>query len=406
MGRITRYVFCSVLVYLLTITTAYSAEVSGRSSTQLLWYNDIIDASRQVDVTEYLRFSVTGIDQGHNLSLTGYGRLLWDIKGNNNSENFDSRLYYLYADYKNFLNVSDLRIGRQFVNLSAGTTLIEGIEADINHIGPVGIVVLGGRNVIFGEDSVLTSHSYSLGLSAYLTGRSMNYIDVSYLRTYDHGNIARDIIGSSYKQYMFELFKLYANVRYDLTAEVLNEILGGIKYFPTTDMILTAEHYQSYPTFDSTSIYSVFAVDKFKENILRADYTAAEWVDINLSYSEENFGEGGDARLYEAGMKLRPSDNAAIGMFLDKRWGYPGDLDGYRVSAEYSNGGKWKAASGVDYDVYNRDTMTGEESARRYWASGKYTFTKSMSGSFRIQDSVDINYSKDIQGRLTIDVDF
>ena len=397
--------FCALLVFVLPLT-ADSAEVSGRSSTQLLWYNDIVDASRQADVAEYLRFSVTGIDQWNNISLTGYGRLLWDIKGNDAGEDIENRLYFLYADYRNFLNVSDLRIGRQFVNFSAGSALMDGIEADINDVGPVGLVVMGGRNVIFGEDRILTRHSYSVGFSAYLTGKSMNYFDVSYLRTYDHGDIARDIIGSSYKQYMFELFKLYANVRYDLTAEVLNEILGGIKYFPTTDMMLTAEHYQSYPTFDSTSIYSVFAVDKFKENIFRADYTAAEWIDISLSYSEESFGEGGDARLYEAGLKLRPSVQAAIGMFHDKRWGYPGDLDGYRIYAEYSNSGKWKAASGIDYDVYNRDDMTGEESARRYWASGRYTFARNMSGSFRVQDSVDINYKKDMQGRLTFDVDF
>ena len=50
--------------------------------------------------------------------------------------------------------------------------------------------------------------------------------------------------------------------------------------------------------------------------------------------------------------------------------------------------------------------MTGEESARRYWASGRYTFARNMSGSFRVQDSVDINYKKDMQGRLTFDVDF
>lgn len=397
--------FCALLFFAFPLT-ADSAEVSGRSSTQLLWYNDIVDASRQTDVSEYLRFSVTHIDKGNNIALTGYGRLLWNIKGNDAGEDIENRLYFLYADYRNFLNVSDLRIGRQFVNFSAGSALMDGIEADINDIGPVGLVVMGGRNVIFGEDRVLTNHSYSVGFSAYLTGKSMNYFDVSYLRTYDHGDIARDIIGSSYKQYMFELFKLYANARYDLTAEVLNEILGGIKYFPTTDMMLTAEHYQSYPTFDSTSIYSVFAVDKFKENIFRADYTAAEWIDISLAYSEESFGEGGDARLYEAGLKLRPSVQAAIGMFHDKRWGYPGDLDGYRIYAEYSNSGKWKAASGIDYDVYNRDDMTGEESARRYWASGRYTFARNMSGSFRVQDSVDINYKKDMQGRLTFDVDF
>ncbi|MCC6542952.1 MAG: hypothetical protein IT392_00420 [Nitrospirae bacterium] len=396
----------SALLFFVLPLTADSAEVSGRISTQLLWYNDIVDASRQNDVSEYLRFSVTHLDKENNISLTGYGRLLWNIKGSNTRDEVETRLYYLYADYRNFLNVSDLRVGRQFVNFSAGSALMEGIQADIRDIGPVGLVVIGGRNVIFGEDKLLTNHSYSAGFSVYITGKSMNYFDVSYLRTYDHGDIARDIIGSSYKQYISELFKLYANVRYDLTAEVLNEILGGIKYFPTSDLILTAEHYQSYPTFDSTSIYSVFAVDHFKENIVRADYTAAEWVDINLRYGYESFGEGTDATLYEAGLKVRPSVQTAIGLFHDRRWGYPGDLDGYRVYAEFNNTAKWNAAIGIDHDVYNRDNMTGEESARRYWASGRYSFARKMSGSFRLQDSVDVNYKKDIQGRLTFDVDF
>src|SRR3970282_2141888 len=98
--------FCALLFFVLPLT-ADSAEVSGRSSTQLIWYNDIVDASRQADVSEYLRFSVTHIDQGNNISLTGYGRLLWNIKGNDAGDDVTERLYYLYADYRNFLNVSD-----------------------------------------------------------------------------------------------------------------------------------------------------------------------------------------------------------------------------------------------------------------------------------------------------------
>lgn len=382
---------------------AESAEVHGRSSTQLLWYNDIVDASKQMDLAEYLRVSVTRLDGAGKLSLQGYGRAVWDLKDGGEVKD---RLYYLYADYKDFLGAADLRFGRQFVNISAGSALIDGVEADIKKVGPVGFVLMGGRNVIFGEDEALTSHSYSLGFSAYLTGDSMTYFDVSYYRAYDYGDIARDIIGGSYKQYFLDSIKLYANARYDLTAEVFNELLGGIKYFPTLNLMMTAEHYESYPTFDTTSIFSVFAVDQFKENIFRVEYTAASWVDVSVGYSQESFGEGGRANLYEAGLKFRPSITTTIGLFHDKRTGYPGDLAGYRAYAEYSKFGKWKASAGIDYDSYQRDDMTGQETAKKYWAAGRYKFSKTMSSSVRVEDNVNINYSRDMQGRLTFDVDF
>jgi hypothetical protein len=382
---------------------AESAEVHGRSSTQLLWYNDIVDASRQMDLAEYLRVSVTRVDDAGKLSFQGYGRAVWDLKDGGEVKD---RLYYLYADYKDFLGAADLRFGRQFVNISAGSALIDGVEADIKKVGPVGFVLMGGRNVIFGEDEALTSHSYSLGFSAYLTGDSMTYLDVSYYRAYDYSNISRDIIGGSYKQYFIDSIKVYANARYDLTAEVFNEVLGGIKYFPSLNLMMTAEHYESYPTFDTTSIYSVFAVDQFKENIFRVEYTAAAWVDISVGYSQESFGEGARANLYEAGLKLRPSITTTIGLFHDKRSGYPGDLAGFRAYAEYSKFGKWKASAGIDYDSYQRDDMTGQETAKKYWAAGRYKFAKNMSSSIRVEDNVNINYSKDMQGRLTFDVDF
>lgn len=402
----TRY-GCVLTVLLLLLVaaakTAPAVTIEGRSSTQLLWFNDIIDASKQMEASQYLMVSVNGIDSGGKLSLKGYGKLDYDVKHGGELEN---RLYYLYADYKGFMDTADVKLGRQFVNLSAGSALVDGIEADINRIGPVGFVVTGGRDIVFGEEKELSSHLYVLGAQAYFMGPKMAYVDISYFRTYDYSDIARDILGSSYKQYFFNVVKAYASFRYDLTSKAFNEALVGLKYFPTLNLMLTAEHYESYPTFDTTSIYSVFAVDKFKEDLFRAEYTLAAWVDISLGYSHENFDEGGHAKLYEAGLKFRPSLNATIGLFHDKRWGYPGDLSGYKVYAEYSALGKWKAAGGIDYDAYERDDMTGQETARKYWAGGRYFFAKNMSSSVRVEDNVNVNYSKDVQGRLTFDVDF
>lgn len=401
-----RYVYISAVLLLcglIAAKTASAVVVEGRSSTELIWFNDVVDGSKQMGAAEYLRASINGIDSEEKLSFKGYGKLDYDVKHGGELQN---RLYFMYADYKGFMDKADIKLGRQFVTLSAGSVLMDGIEADVNRIGPVGFVVSGGRNVVFGEEKELSSHLYSYGAQVYLTGPQMTYFDISYYRAYDYGDVARDIIGSSYKQYFFNLIKAYANARYDLTSRTFNDVLGGIKYFPTLNLMLTAEYYESYPTFDVTSIYSVFAVDKFKENLFRGEYTLASWIDISLAYSHESFGEGGHAKLYEAGFRFRPSLNTIIGLFHDKRTGYPGDLSGYKVYAEYSHTGKWKAAAGIDYDAYERDDMTGRETARKYWAGGRYMFAKNISSSLRVEDNVNINYSKDMQGRLTFDVDF
>ena len=388
--------------------TGSAAEIHGRSSTQAIWYNDIVDNSKQLDLAQYLRVSASSLDSDNKLSVNGYGRAVYNTKDNSISEGkeVNTRLYYFFADYKDFMGNTDIRLGRQFVNLSAGSTLMDGLKTNIKNAGPVGFVLMGGRNVIFGEEGNLTSHSYTVGAAAYLSGVKNTDLDVSYFRAYDYSEIARDILGASFKQYLADSVKVYANARYDLTAEVFNEVLAGLNYFPILSLMLTAEHFESYPTFDTTSIYSVFAVNKYKENVLRAEYSASQWLGISAAYSAEDFGDGEDATLYEIGFKIRPSLNTTIGIFHDNRSGYGGDLDGYKVYAEYRRFGKWNAAAGIDYDSYQRDDMTGQETAKKYWAAGRYIFTKNMSSSFRVEDNVNVNYSKDIQGRLTFDYDF
>lgn len=397
------FILAGLYLAICGISSATAAEVHGRSSTQLLWYNDIFDGSKQTDLAQYLSFAATDLDGKKKLSVNGYGRGVFDLK---NSDDSDGRLYYFFADYRDLMNVVDVKLGRQFVNVSAGSALMDGVEADFKRIGPFGFVALGGRNVLFGDTGELTSRQYSAGATLYLANADLTYFDISYFRTYDRGNLARDILGGSYKQYLLEAVKAYANARYDLTSETFNELLFGVKYFPALDLMLTAEHYQSYPTFDTTSIYSVFAVDRYKESIFRGDYTLAAWLDISAAYSMEDFGEGGKAKVYEAGLRLRPSTVLTVGLFHDKRTGYPGDLTGYKGYVEYSKLGAWKASAGVDHDAYQRDDMTGQETAQRYWAAGKYIFTKNMSGTVRLEDSVNVNYSKDMQGRMTFDVDF
>src|SRR5512138_240187 len=109
-------------------TASFAAELRGRSSTQVISFLDFYKG-RQVDVAEYLRFSLTNLDNAGRLAFYGYGRGTQDL---NNGEGFHARLYSLYGDYRDLLGSRlDTRFGRQFTSNSAGTALVDGVQLNV-----------------------------------------------------------------------------------------------------------------------------------------------------------------------------------------------------------------------------------------------------------------------------------
>ncbi|HTP63936.1 MAG TPA: hypothetical protein VMJ66_00995, partial [Geobacteraceae bacterium] len=310
---------------LLCAAAAQAVEIHGKSSSQLLWYNDFYNG-RTTELAEYLQISITKLDEAGNYSIYGYGRGTQDLTSGNG---INGRLFYLYLDCRNLFDKVDLKVGRQFVNVSAGTTIIDGGQIDVKNIGPVGLTFFGGRNVVFGINGEIShSGNYALGMAAYLTGFKKTDLDVSWFRKWDQGDVARDSVGASFKQYLLDNIKVYGNARYDLTGEVFNELLGGIKYFPTPNLIFTGEYYQSYATFDATDIFSVFATNRYMEGVIRGDYTINEKVSVHAGYSRQNYGDhDGDANVYEVGFTLHPIPTLSIGLAYDRHDGYGGNLD-------------------------------------------------------------------------------
>ena len=397
-----------LILFLATATTSWAVELKGRSSTQVLSFLDFYKG-RQVEVAEYLRFSLTGIDNGGKLAFTGYGRGTQDL---NNGEGFNSRLYFLYGDYRDlFQNRLDTRLGRQFVNNSAGTTIVDGIRLNLKNIGPVGVTVFGGRDVVFGVDTEIGhSGNYAVGASVYLAGVKDTDVDVSWFRKYDDSDVARDIVGGSFKQFLFKSVKLYGDARYDTTAKVFNEVLGGIKYFPTQRMVFTGEYYASYPTFDTTDIFSVFAVNQYREGVFRVDYLINTKYSVNAGYTRESFGDGGTADVYELGGRWQPTEALAIDLAANDRHGSGGHTYGVAVDAYYDVNKAWQVSGGASLDTFERDFFPvlpgAEHTAQRYWVGAKYQLAKNMKASGQIEDQKNGVYSNAVQGRFVFDYDF
>jgi len=182
-------------------------------------------------------------------------------------------------------------------------------------------------------------------------------------------------------------------------------VLAGVKYFPRADLVLTGEWYQSYPTFDNTSIYSVFAVSRYQEGVFKVDYTLNDKISLNAGYSRQVY-DAANANVFEVGCRIRPIENLSLALNYDHRNGYGGDLDGGMVDVYYDLTKKLELAGGFHYDVYERDRVTGNETARKYWLGGKYKISDMMSASVRVEDNVNERYEEDWSGRAVFNYDF
>lgn len=412
--KVFKRVLLLLLVSLLCVANSWAVEFRGRSSTQFLWFNDFYNG-RQIEFAQSLRVAATNIDKAGKFSLYGYGRVGATLQNGddaNNDDRANGRLYYLYGDYRDIGGKVDVKLGRQFTNLSADSSLIDGARFDIKNAGPVGFTFLGGRNVIFGLNGEMGhTGDYAAGAAMYLQGFQNTDLDISWVRKWDQYDVARDMLGASFKQYLFNSVKLYGNARYDMVSEVFNDLLGGIKVFPLANLSLTGEYYQSYPTFDTTSIYSVFAVNRYKEAIVRADYTVNEKLAVNAGYTRQDFGDDeGWGDVYIVGFTLRPLDTLTIDIDYDRRSGYGGDLNGGTLDVNFDATKELRLGAGVAYDVYQRSSfpigMTDAETVKNYWLAAKYKLTKSMTTALRVENSVNKTYDSNMQGRFVFDYDF
>ena len=90
----------------------------------------------------------------------------------------------------------------------------------------------------------------------------------------------------------------------------------------------------------------------------------------------------------------------------DNRTGYYGSTNGFIADVDYEITKAAQIAGGMTYDVYQRDVLTHEEIARRYWLGGKYKLAKNMALSGRVQNDVNARFTENYSGRLVFDYDF
>lgn len=400
--RVAKY-----LVMLMAIVSvpllSHATELKMTSSTQYLWYQDILIDKNEQDVAEYFRLNVTKIDKEGKINVYGYGR---GTKQVSSDQDYQGRLYYFYVDYRDALKDHlDLRAGRTYVNSAAVSGTIDGAYLDIKKLGPAGITLFGGRNVIFDDKREIGTRGDALtGMSVYFDTIKNTHVEVSYGRKYRDTDVARENVGLDFSTTPIAQVNLYGRLKYDTIAETYNEILFGAKVAPLKDLILRGEYYQSYATFDTQSIYSVFAVNKYKEGSLSAEYQLNNNYRVSARYAREDFGDNADADLYEVGFLAKPIKDLTLNASYEKRNGYAGQLDGIRLHGEYKIA-KATLQAGIDYDDFRRE-LSRDGTAKKYWGAMNYEFSKMVSAVLRAEDNINFNYKNSYQGFAAVNLNF
>ena len=391
---------------------SHAAEGKVLSSTQYLWYQDFQSADTdQSDLAEYLRLDVTKLDKEGKISLHGYGRVLkqFSTSVEDRPELADDtygRLYYFYMDYRDAVKDHlDIRAGRTYVYSAAVSGTIDGVYLDIRKLGPVGVTVFGGRNVIFDNKSEIGTGGDTLsGMSIYFDTIKNTHVEVSYGRKYADSDLARENVGLDFSTTPQEKVNIYGRAQYDTVSDRFSELLFGAKVTPGKDLILRGEYYQNHPTFDAFSFYRYFNINDYKELSLAAEYQVTSEYQVYGKYGRENFGNDAAANLYDIGLFARPIKDLALNVSYEYRDGYAGQLNGFRINGVYKIS-KAAISAGIDYDDFRRE-FSRNGTAKKYWAGIMYEQSKMFSASARIEDNVNYNFDNSYQGFAAINVNY
>jgi hypothetical protein len=403
--RRTLLLLCLALL-LVPPLTAGAADMRVTSSTQYLWLNDILTGNDDSLLAEYLRMSITKLNAENTISIQGYGRGTYR-SADEEGDDLLGRLYYFYLDYRDVVKNVDVIAGRHYVALPAGSALIDGASLNIRNVGPVGLRVLGGRNVIFSGDrgEITGGNDRFIGASVSTDAVTLTHIEAGYARKTDDSDVARETVGITVTSYLPKRIAVYGEAKYDLLSEATNELLAGVKFSPLEALTLTGEYYESYPTFDATSIYSVFAVNQYQETLVKAEYALTDAYKVFMAYAAEDFNDGEDANRYEAGIAARPIPDLVLNVSYDKRNGYGGELSGIRFNGRYSVTEKTTVSAGIDRDDFRRETFP-DETVKKYWIGGTHRLNKTVSLTARAEDNVNVKYNHQYQGVAAVNAEF
>lgn len=368
----------------------------GRLSTVLETY-ETFEGEDALSFHQYLNLTVDDpLKREAGNYFYFYGRYAKDL--NEKDDFLESRIYSAFLNVKEVLPGADLRLGRQFIYTVAGSALADGVELRAHEVGGrANLRVFAGGDARFDAD--YSSGDWLMGGSVDIMNIPETSLGLSFFQRHDGWDVSRRAVGLYAGRSLNPSLKLYGEARYDLISEILDTFLIEGKLFTGKSLTTSLGYYYNVPVFDATDIYSVFAVDEYKEAFLRSDYRLNEWVSLFGSYTHAFYDETEDSDSVELGALMRKHKEFSLfaSAFVEEG---EDDMLGGRLNARYHASDDLSVGAGLESDSYRRRQMEESDSASRYFFDSKYYISPKAHLYARVEGLKSIYSDNDIRMRI------
>lgn len=382
--------------------SALALSVSGRSSTEIEWF-DNGEENTAVPAYEYLLLNLKDID-GNGLNFRGYGRLADDLA---DEIDVDSRLYYAYLEKRELVPHLDVRFGRQFIATTAGASLMDGLTLKARDLGPFSLTVFGGGDVSYYEGY----NAKDLIDGAEVAGTFFDddlQVGLSYVQRWEESELVNELIGMNVDYDYAEQLQLYGEAQFNYLANSVSYFNGGFLYHREPAWSFRSEYLYSLPVFSSTSIYSVFAVDEYREVASELSFHHGLGLRSFIKYTREFYEDLADANVGEVGVEKIRTDRFAgylAGVWRSDADGQ--DLRGVRAAASYLLNRYIQAGVGADLDVLERRIEEEDDStSTRVWADVTGYITKTINVEAKVERAKSELWDEYTRGRVRLNILF
>jgi hypothetical protein len=395
-----------ILLCVIPLAKAQAATFSGRSSTIIEWLDDPSEETA-VPIYEYILFNV--LDIGNDgMNFKGYGRLATDTQ---DVVDVDSRLYYAFLEKKGvFDSRVDFRLGRQFVVTTAGASVMDGLDLVLNNVGHFNFRFFGGGDATYYEDYDKSDLVWGAEVRGFFLQERLD-LGLSYLQTWEESELTKELIGIDLDYDRKNLINVYSEFQFNYLNNVVSYFLAGAKYYKSSKWNLRTEYLYSLPVFTSTSIYSVFAVDKYQEFMAEYAYNIAVGLRAFGRYSHEFYEEFSDADVFEAGIeKIRTRNFSGYLAGIYRNDGDGQNLKGVKARVAWMFSKKLQAGIGANVDVLDRridfENNEDETTSDLFWLYGTYFFTNRVNVQLKLERASSDLWDEYYRGQVRFNISF
>ena len=349
--------------------------------------------------SQYLNFYNRGTLGGFRLDLEGYGRFTHLEEELEPGDEDPNRLYVLAMTLSGENDRNVIILGRQFVTALVGPEMIDGLSIQTETGKATFNARWGYRSDVSGgsEDDII------LGLGFDYDIKQGMYLSLDYGRTYSD-RILTELLATEWAYSWHRFTKAYINVNWDLMSQTLHESLVGTRIFFSDRFSAVVELAHNVQTFDSDSIYSVFALDAAYTRSFSLLFTPNLTTRYAWDYVVESYQGGGGGKGYVLSGHWTPGRSKIYSSLLQHS-SDRGDL--LEISASVSTPVFKNFYAGIGGDVAKTE-YPGEDSVQSHLAylSGELKLGPNTSVDLRLEHCGDDLTEPTRSGRLALKVGF